>query len=375
MLHKIKLAKSKRARSTNASIRGITMMASWYDANPLEEEDLRIHKKATSKKNEDSALARKRAFLNLGVATNFYAKLHDDSDVAHTRSKDKALRLLKGLILDAIVDDKQNSEKWNFTTVPLKCYNKTMDDVLVAFLQWAKTEDENPFYNVSKAFARVQEYATWMHARRDDLRGLTNESIQRAWNAWNIKVSHDKEGRVVSWVDLASVGDIKELTAKDSLCLFVWFAHYLVFRHQTKQNGIVVVVNMARVDLRSFVSMLPPSLGLKLEQLAKGILPIKIEQIYMIGSPKWCNVFMTMIKTLLSQYMRRRAVVLESPTDLDEVVGPDCVPEGFGRCMSPQVSPHSAEVPLVSEEQGTLLRPTDVRLISREHGTLLREWQ
>ena len=352
------------------------MTAIWNDTDPLEEDDdLRVRKSGTSKKNEAFALARKHAFLNFGIVTNFYAKLEDDSDGAHTGSKDKALRLLKGLILDAIVDDKQNSEKWNFTTVPLRCYNKTMDDVLVAFLQWAKTEDDNPLYDVSKTFARVEEYATWMYARQDDLRGLTNESIQRAWNAWNIKVSRDREGRVVSWVDLASVGDIKELTAKDSLRLFVWFAHYLLFRHQTQQNGVVLVVNMARVDLRSFVSMLPPSLGRKLEQLTKGILPIKIKQIYMIGSPKWCNVFMTMIKTVLSKDMRERAVVLENTTDLEEVIGPDCVPEGFGRFMSSHESPHPAQVPLMSEEEGTLLRPTDVRLISREHGELLREWQ
>lgn len=360
------------------------MTRSRNELEPLEEQDLRDYKNDNPKKNGESALARKRALLKLGVATNLGC-VHDDAG-----SKDKALRLLKGHVLDTIVNDKKNSQKWNFTTVPLKCYNKTMDDVLLAFLHWAKTEDENQFYDVAKAFARVEEYATWMYARRDDLRGLTNESIQPAWNAWNIQVSRDAEGRVVWWMDLASVGDInKELTAGDSLRLFVWFAHYLIFRHQSQNNGIVIVVNMARVDFRTFVSMLPPSLSWKLERLAKGVLPIKIKQIYVTGSATWCDVFLKMINPFLSKDMKRRAVALE---DLEEIMGANCVPEGFGRCTNNQASSHSAQARPVSknnsqEQQvellrewqsqghGTLLRPADVSLQITKEKELLRDWQ
>jgi hypothetical protein len=354
---------------------------------PLEEQDIRDYKNDNPKKNGESALARKRALLKLRVATNLGCG-HDDAG-----SKDKALRLLKGHVLDTIVNDKKNSQKWNFTTVPLKCYNKTMDDVLLAFLQWAKTEDENQFYDVAKAFARVEEYATWMHARRGDLRGLTNESIQPAWNAWNIQVSADAEGRVVWWMDLASVGDInKELTAGDSLRLFVWFAHYLIFRHQSQNNGIVIVVNMARVDFRTFVSMFPPSLGWKLERLATGVLPIKIKQIYVTGSTTWCDIFLKMMNPLLSKDMKRRAVALE---DLEEIMGPNCVPEGFGRGTNSQASSPSAHVRPVSKNNsqgqqqqqvellrewqsrghGTLLRPADVSLQITKEKELLRDWQ
>jgi hypothetical protein len=357
----------------------LTMTASRNAPEPLEEQDLRAYKNGNPKKNDDSALARKRALLKLGVATNLGC-VHDDAG-----SKDKALRLLKGHVLDAIVNDKKNSQKWNFMTVPLKCYNKTMDDVLVAFLQWAKTEDENQFYDVTKAFVRVEEYATWMYANRDDLRGLTNESIEPAWNVWNIKVSRDGEGRVVWWMDLAAVGDInKDLTAGDSLRLFVWFAHYLLFRHQTQNNGIVIVVNMARVDFRTFVSMLPPNLGRKLERLATRVLPIKIKQIYVTGSPKWCHVFLKMINPFLSKAMKRRIVALE---DLEKITGADHVPEGFGKCMNNQASSHSAQVrpksKNSSQEQGellrewghgTVLRPANVSPISKEE-ELLREWE
>jgi hypothetical protein len=358
------------------------MMRSRNEPDPLEEQNLRDYQYGAPNKNEDSALARKRALLKLGVATNLGC-VHDDAG-----SKDKALRLLKGHVLDAIVSDKKNPQKWNFTTVPLKCFNMTMDDVLLAFLRWAKTEDENQIYDVAKAFARAEEYATWMYARRDDLRGLTNESIQPAWNAWNIKVSHDGEGRVVWWIDLASVGDInRELTVGDSLRLFVWFAHYLLFRHRTQNNGIVIVVNMARIDFRTFVSMLPPNLGRKLERLATGVLPIKIKQIYVTGVTKWCNIFLKVINPFLCKEMKRRIVALQ---DLEELMGANCVPEGFGKCINNQGSSHSAQVrPLsqdssqqqvkllrewLSQEHGTLMRPADVSLMSKEE-ELLCDWQ
>jgi hypothetical protein len=209
-------------------------------------------------------------------------------------------------------------------------------------------------------------------------------------------------------MDLASVGDInRELTAGDSLRLFVWFAHYLIFRHQSQNNGIVIVVNMARVDFRTFVSMFPPSLGWKLERLATGVLPIKIKQIYVTGSTTWCDIFLKMMNPLLSKDRKRRAVALE---DLEEIMGPNCVPEGFGRGTNSQASSLSAHVRPVSknnsqEQQqqqqqqqqqlqqqqqqqqvellrewqsqghGTLLRPADVSLQITKEKELLRDWQ
>ena len=205
------------------------------------------------------------------------------------------------------------------------------------FIEWAKDDTKRRCYNITKAFERVEEYATWMDERSEDLAGMTNESIQPAWNAWNMQTSRDNKGRVVWWMDLSSVDKLQELTANESLRLFVWFAHYLLFRHQTQQHGVVVVLNMARVDLRTFLSMLPPNMERKIEKLTMGVLPIKTSQIYVTASPKWSKVFMTVAKPFLSQQMRERIVVLKSAKELDDSLGADCVPDGFGKSMKRRV--------------------------------------
>jgi len=335
---------------------------------PLPENDLRVSPTAAAAKKEESALAMKRAFFRLGVG--------EVDDGKRTHCRQKALRLLKGHVLDTIVDDKKNAEKWNFTAVPLECFGKTMDDILLAFLNWTKIEDADECYDVTKAFARLGDYATWMHVRRDELRGITNDSIQPVRKAWNIMTSRDKLGRVVWWLDLASVEGLKELTAADSLQFFVWFAHYLIFRPQVQHHGVVIVINLAQVNLATFLSMLPPNLTRKLEHFTIDVLPIQTKQMYVTGSPTWCNLFMSVIKPFITEEMRRRVVTLETPAGLEKVLGIDCIPEGFGRTVKE-----------ISAEQNTKEHLIIPREIFRAHGIepplvlpeepapLLREWR
>ena len=337
---------------------------------PLADNDLRV----TPLKKDDSVLAMKRAFLKLGVAS--MADERDDIGVK-THSRDRALRLLKGQVLEAIVDDKKNADKWNFTAVPLECFGKTMDDILIAFLNWSRLEDDDQYYDVSKAFVRLGQYAEWMYTRREELRGLTSDSVQPGRKAWNMMASRDKLGRVVWWLDLASVEGLKELTAKDSLRFFVWFTHYLIFRHQTQHHGVVIVINLAQVDLSTFVSMVPPSLTRKLEHFTIDILPIDTKEMYITGSPRWCNLFMTMIKPFLSEALRRRTFALENPMELNNVLGTDCVPEGFGRSVKEISQEHHHKVQLLTPKE--IFRAHGLKAplaMQAGQGTnLLREWQ
>lgn len=342
-------------------------MTSWNDEEPLPANDMRVTPTAATMKKDNSVT---RAFFRLGVGEP------DDGVTIRTHCRQKALRLLKGHVLDAIVDDKKNAEKWNFTAVPLECFGKTMDDLLVAFLHWSKLEDDNECYDVSKAFARLGEYAAWMHARHDELTGITNDSIQPARKAWNIMTSEDKLKRVVWWLDLASVEGLKELTAQDSLRFFVWFAHYLIFRPQVQHHGVAIVINLAQVDLATFLLMLPPNLTRKLEQFTINVLPIQTQQMYTISSPTWYNVFMGMIKPFITEEMRRRMVAFGSPTELNDVLGIDCIPEGFGRTVK--------EIEREDAIRDQFIVPREIfrahgfeapLVLPKEPAPLLREWQ
>lgn len=339
------------------------------DVEPLAANDLRVSPTAAvdSRKKNDSRLAVKRAFFRLGVG--------EPDDGVRTHCRNKALRLLKGHVLDAIVDDKKNADIWNFTATPLECFGKTMDDLLVAFLSWSKLDDDDECYDVSKAFARLGEYATWMHSRRDELRGITSDSIQPARKAWNIMTSQDKSGRVVWWLDLASVEGLKELSAQDSLRFFVWFAHYLIFRPQVQHHGVVIVVNLGRVDLATFVALVPPGLTRRLEHFTIDVLPIQTKQMYVMGSPIWCNVFMTMIKPFITEEMRRRMITIQNATKLQNDLGIDCIPEGFGRTVKEIASEQTMKEHLMIPREIFRAHGIEAPLVlPTEPAPLLREW-
>ena len=187
--------------------------------------------------------------------------------------------------------------------------------------------------------------------------------------------SQDRSGRVVWWLDLATVEGLKELTAQDSLQYFVWFAHALIFRPQVQQHGLNIVINLGQIHLGAFVSMVPPNLTRKLEQFTIDILPIKTKQMYVMGSPIWCNVFLKMTRPFITEEMRQRMLTVQSSKQLHNDLGIDCIPEGFGKSVKEIASEQTQK----GKEQ--LLIP---REIFHAHSTLvlpdeppeplLREW-
>jgi hypothetical protein len=74
-------------------------------------------------------------------------------------SEDEALNMLKKMVESEKPRQQKRPQKWNFATVPLSCFDKTLDDVFMAFVKWAKIEDDT--INVTRAFERLEAYATW----------------------------------------------------------------------------------------------------------------------------------------------------------------------------------------------------------------------
>jgi len=235
---------------------------------------------------------------------------------------------------DIIERQKTNSkekrpQKWNFATVPYELFDKTLDDVLLAFLKWSTVEpdDEDKNYeegmtkmNISKAFRRLESYATWMdHTGRDliDPPMDTQDDIQKSWKAWNMKLSHDKSGKLVWWMDFDTIDmeTVKSLRPTDTLRLFVWMAHFIMLDDKAQKNGMVYCQNMAKVKLWTSFSLIPPKLGLKLDKLTIGVLPIKMKNLFVLESPTWMTLLLGSMKPFLSKKMRSRIVILSKPEE------------------------------------------------------------
>jgi len=257
-------------------------------------------------------------------------------------TKEEALLQLQALVETAKLDKDNNNDarllKWNFATLPLECFEATLDDVLRAFCEWSRFEkDDTTMYNVTMAFERLEQYATWMDKTNRDMVDppLTPDSIRDAWKAWAMKVSYDKIGRFVLWIDLEAMDMVKikkELTAVDNLRLFVWLAHYCMFDSHAQQHGILICKNLNHASFWSSVTLIPTNLVIKIDRLTIGTLPVKMKKIYVIQSPKWIKRMMGMVKPFMSAKMKTRIVTMENPTLLEEELGTDCLPSDFGGC-------------------------------------------
>lgn len=319
------------------------------DEQPREEQPLEDPPQEEIK----SVAGMKRAFFSFGTKTNnvmqkslrnvqqgletSVAKVKNMTDQEKgpdmmAASKEEALDMLKKLVESEKPRKQKRSQKWNFATVPLECFNKTLDDVFLAFIRWAKVEDSEQV-NVTRAFERLTGYATWMDNTGRDMIDphLTFESIKEAWKAWNMKVSYDKAGHFVWWLDIANLDlqKVKLMPTEDNLRLFVWFAHFAMFDPQAQQNGCVLVENVGKMQFWSSVTLVSPNLAFKIDRLTIGTMPVKMKQIYVCESPQWAQVLLNIMKPFLSKTVKARIVFLQSPKVLEDILGLDCIPTEF----------------------------------------------
>jgi len=258
---------------------------------------------------------------------------------------EKALIALKELIeLDKTKVKKEKMKKrWEFQTSPHEQFGKTLDDSFMAFLVWARVSTDKDddcgsekTINVSKAFRRLESYADWMDQTGDDLitPPLTPASVQSNLEAWAMRVSVDNQGRLVWWVDLGAI-DLKtikeEMQPEDSLRAFVWYAHYVMYNKNAQENGLVFVENLAKVGMVKCFTMIPAKLSAKLDRLTIGVLPIKMNALYMLESPTWVNVFMKVVGVFMSKKLKKRLVNLKEWDKVEVLLGKDCIPKGFGK--------------------------------------------
>lgn len=196
------------------------------------------------------------------------------SDV-HTDDEKEGLDIIREMVQEKIEEARaagHESSIWFFRNVPFQEFDKTLDDVYVAFLRWASVEpnqfqecglkggvNKRGTINVSKAFRRLEAYAEWMDSTGDDLVNLTAESIKPTSDLLYFRVTYDKCDRVVWWLDLGQTqfSALKELPDASILRLFVWLAHLIMFEEKAQLNGVVFFESMSYVGFWQYMTMLP----------------------------------------------------------------------------------------------------------------------
>jgi len=189
--------------------------------------------------------------------------------------------------------------------------------------------------NVSKAFRRIEAYAAWMDAVEGDLMDppLTSSSVKAAWDIFKMRITYDECGRIVWWMDLglADMTAIKELSPKDTLRLFVWVSHLIIFQEKGLENGVVFVDNMSHVSFWDYMTMLPLQLGMKLDKFMINCTPLQTKLVVFMNRPLWAEIGYGILSMFLTKEMKKRVNMVngDRQSAVIDVVGECCIPDGF----------------------------------------------
>ena len=267
-------------------------------------------------------------------------------------TREEAVEAIKKMVREAKeAEPEEKREKWDMPWTPFKDFEASPDDVLLAFCLWTRKEsdDDNnneknggavtPAMNISKAFCRLEAYVNWMYDNRATLTEpseLTVDSVTPAIKAFGFRITHDAQGRLVWWCDFKQidVDAIKNetITVKDSVRAIVWFTHLVMLDKNAQDNGMVFIEDLAHKGFFQSITMFPLEVGVQLDRLTVGILPIKMKQIYVLGAAAWMKVLLGMMKPFLSKKMRKRIVTV-GPKDAEQKVkdlvgGDEYIPVG-----------------------------------------------
>jgi len=294
-------------------------------------------KKGVDKTVEVSVSAvNKTVDAGVSAVKNFKENQQQTKEDIYCATEEEALNKLKEWIEETKASTPHNKrpQKWNFTTIPLSCFDKTLDDVLLSFCRWARNDvNDDEKVNMTRVYERLTAYATYMDTTSRDLIDppLTTESIKESWKTWGIKISYNKAGRLVIWFDLSQIdlAEVKKIPPEESLRLFVWFSHFLLFDLQAQENGCVLIQNMGKIPFLNSVTLIPSQLAHKIDRLTIGTVPVRMKQIYLCESPKWTHALLAIMKPFLSQTVKDRILFLENPKMLEDILGQECIPSNF----------------------------------------------
>lgn len=269
---------------------------------------------------------------------------------ALVNTMDEGLLVLRAMISNSKADLLENDVMIHSH----ETFNKTRDDLLIAFLNWAATNEAKPTekrtircrggvngrhkkINVSSAFRRLEVYNSWMKEAEKDLSSsllLTASSVKEAWNVFAMHISHDECGRLAWWMDLnqTDVPRVKALPAGEIRRFFIWLAHVMIFDKGAQQNGIVFVNSLGDIGFWHFMTTLPLELGIKTDEFVICVVPLNTKLVLFLKRPAWVNFSYRLLKVFLKKEMKRRVVMVNPKKQqkiVEHAVGKNCIPDGF----------------------------------------------
>jgi len=264
---------------------------------------------------------------------------HKKDDV-YIVDKDEALSKLKEMVNEDKGKQKETSKKfkrWDFESSLHEQFERTLDDLFVAFLLWGIKDEEDgegQTFNVTKSYRRLETYADWMLEHGTELSEppLTAESAREAAKPWGMKSSIDKDGHFAWFIDFKAIDKvaIKDFTTNDHLRMFVWYAHFVMYHENAQQKGLVFVEDVSKAGFIESMTLVPMSLGTKLDRLTMGVLPLKMKCMYIMNVSGWMSMFFSFMGLFMSKKMKERIVALKDPKEIEEILGKDCIPKPFG---------------------------------------------
>lgn len=248
-------------------------------------------------------------------------------------SLDQALGLL-----NEYVNAKQESNHV-MDLVPLKEFNATQDDFLLAFLKWAESEDpttKKQKINVSKAQRRLDAYFEWMKDNKAEFEEpLTIESIEEAAKVWNIQITYDDDNHFLWWIDLGAIDkkELKKLSNSAHLRYVVWFTHVVMLDKRAQDNGAMIVEDMGQMGFFQMATLVPSDLSAKMDRLTVGIVPVRMKAIYIFGAARWMSLLIGFMKPFMSKKMAARFNIIPAKTDkqkfCDDLVKRKNIPKDY----------------------------------------------
>lgn len=329
-------------------------------------------------KNVSSPWAFMQAFSKLGTSWNHvigeYRSVVAGADGVdlkgdvYAKNIDEALKSLQAMVQEKMESASEDdiALSWTFPTTPLADFDKTIDDVLLAFLRWsvvdtnaddkscnlignmnkyhsssasAGEEDETSLYkiNVTKAFRRLTAYISWMRSVSSHLdTPLTFESISPSLSIFSIHVTHDSCGRLVWWVNLGKtdMSAFKSQSVRETTRLFVWVSHLLFLDVGAQTKGLLVIDDMASISFYEYMTMLPVQVGISVDRFLISVTPLKAKNVVLMHLPKWAEIGYGLLSWFLTAAMKSRVTMVTKGEEIETlkkvVGGSEYIPTEFG---------------------------------------------
>eukprot|EP00592_Proboscia_alata_P021397 CAMPEP_0194421942 /NCGR_PEP_ID=MMETSP0176-20130528/21216_1 /TAXON_ID=216777 /ORGANISM="Proboscia alata, Strain PI-D3" /LENGTH=331 /DNA_ID=CAMNT_0039230369 /DNA_START=170 /DNA_END=1165 /DNA_ORIENTATION=- len=157
---------------------------------------------------------------------------------------------------------REKARKWDFRRSLHRHFDRTLDDVMRAFLLWATItteKDRVDLINVTRAFRRIEMYANWLEYEGSALDELPPDSSHMRQMSIKYKrhmqFNYDESGRFLFWLDFSpdALSDIfRELSQLQRFQLFLWTIHLIMFDSNAQVNGVFVT---RYADFHSFSTL------------------------------------------------------------------------------------------------------------------------